>query len=108
MKVKPHLSITSNSSILYFFYGTRSYAEEFNHLKLHYFVELKILNFIKFSQIFPISWTLDPDQNTLKNPCTKNIHPKFQCFIINNTSDNKSSVKVLVTEGQTDGRTNEF
>ena len=21
------------------------------------------------SRIFPISWTLDPDQNTLKNPC---------------------------------------
>ena len=34
MKVIPKLSITSNSSILYFLYGARSYAEEFNHLKL--------------------------------------------------------------------------
>ena len=33
-KVIPKLSITSNSSILYFLYGARSYAEEFDHLKL--------------------------------------------------------------------------
>ena len=34
MKVIPKLFITSNSSLLYFLYGARSYAEEFNHLKL--------------------------------------------------------------------------
>ena len=37
------------------------------------FVKLKIPNFIKMSQIFPISWTLDPDQNTLKNPCVTEV-----------------------------------
>ena len=67
MKVIPKLTITSNSSILYFLYGARSYAEELNHLKYN-FVELKIRNFTKMSRIFPISWTLDPDQNTMKIP----------------------------------------
>ena len=43
----------------------------------------------------------------LKGLVTRIMHAKYQCSIMN-TSEDKSKVKVFVTDGQTEGRTNEF
>ena len=69
IKVIPKLLVTSNSSMLYFLYGARSYAEEFNHLKLQLCrTEFPIsINCRGFSQ-FHGPWTQIKIQCNLSKP----------------------------------------